>query len=434
MAGEVNVYTNFERRMDNHMISAPNSRKNVANTWYILAPHLSFPLRNGADIYAAGVASGLSYTANTVLIGASSIRHFRQGKVVEAKDFAHRYRSKLKATLLALLRQKSYQLCKFNTRQFTQMVRSLPVEPYDNIIYSYSSTAEMDRYFTHIKGYKVVLTHNYDIDFFDNIRKGLATPIHQLAMTFTIRHISNWLQQHQAHYLFAHINEVDAAHYSKAFPQMRSLVLKAGTYMNTLHNMVAWRRQYVSTNGPLRLCFTGYLNGQQNLEALSYFASHFWPAFQKTFAYRGVVFTAIGSEPSGQVKTLIAKCGWQLQADLEDEAFAAAIASCHFAVLPFPFTSGTKLKLLSAISHGVPILATTCMAAQGVGLPPSCHVSDDPTAWAAHAEAWLDKLVSDETLAALYQIGNQFSWQNICTTFTEQLSSQEATNCMFDNN
>ena len=56
----------------------------------------------------------------------------------------------------------------------------------------------------------------------------------------------------------------------------------------------------------------------------------------------------------------------------------------HFALLPFSYGAGSKLKLFEAVGRGVPVVATLAGAAGLEELPPNVFVSNSPDEWARH--------------------------------------------------
>lgn len=391
-------------------------------TWYIIAPHLSYPLHNGADLYAVGVAKGISYYAETVLVGSNSIDRFQQGNVTEERRFNFGYRAKWKAALLAVLTNKMYQAAKFHTRRFIQLIKSLEIGEYDNIAFSYISATDLHPYFNN-KGYKVVFTHNFDIDFFENLRKGLKNPLSKWALGNSIKHTTNFLLENQSSYIFSHNNEADQANYNRLFPKMNHSIFRVGVDVPAFAEVWQKRQSGLDRSDMLRICFTGYLNGQQNLDALLHFEKVFWPALTKKF-HGKISFFIIGSSPSLQVMEIAHRKGWKLLADLDDSAFTNAIVSCHYTVLPFPVTSGTKHKLFTSVSRGVPFLATACIGAQTDEVPEGCLLSDDPHEWADCIEAYLPIILEEKVFGDLYTYAAKFSWKAAADEFVGHLDSR----------
>lgn len=56
-------------------------------------------------------------------------------------------------------------------------------------------------------------------------------------------------------------------------------------------------------------------------------------------------------------------------------------ASASYALLPFPYATGAKLKLLGALAHGVPFLATSHVRAQLDEILAPCLLTNNPKAW-----------------------------------------------------
>lgn len=394
--------------------------RRIENTWYILAPHLTYPLRNGADLYAEGVAKGISHSTNTVLVGASTITKFSAGVLTSHETFANNMRSKLMASLMTLLTRKNYQESKFITKGYRRQLLALNVAKDANIAFSYTSTAAVAGYFEDVKGYKVVLTHNFDIEHFTNLRNGMNNWVQKKVLDFTLKSVDAFLTKEQSNYLFAHNNESDQSNYDRLYPKMNHSLFKVGVDSPSFEQVVALRHANLVQNDTLRLCFTGYLNGLQNLEALQHFETNFWPVLLQAFGSK-IEFYVIGSSPSQPLKEMVERWGWILKADLNDADFTAEVAACHYSVLPFPYTSGTKHKLFTSIARGVPFLATNCIAVQADTIPTSCLFSDEASAWVDCMNSHKNELLSDVLLKELHQYITKFSWQAIAQDFLNGL-------------
>ncbi len=399
-----------------------DNNKNQLKPWVILAPHLVYPLRNGADLYVDGVAKGISYYSNCLLVGASTLNWYEEGKIVKSETFKNAPRSKISSALISIVTGKSYQESKFITKTFKKFIAALPIDSDQNIAYSFNSTAVVASVLKPSKGEKVIITHNFDIAFFKNLQKNLRNPLSKLTIWRTIRHTANFLEKSQTAFKFAHINEADLNDYALLYPKMKHVLLKAGVDAPDLQTIYSSRIRHFVDDEKIRLCFTGYLGGQQNLDALLHFSSKYWPIFKMRFGER-LVFFAIGSNPGSAVAELCNNMGWVLLADLDDQNFKKAIATCHFSVLPFLFTSGTKFKLFTSLENGVPFLATHCIGVQVSDSPDSCFFSDDAEHWAAHIDQWQNKLLNEGTIESLHGFIEEHSWKKACGDFIKQGSS-----------
>mgnify|MGYP002404077745 CR=1 FL=1 len=69
-----------------------------------------------------------------------------------------------------------------------------------------------------------------------------------------------------------------------------------------------------------------------------------------------------------------------LRSNVSDSDLDELYSNADFAILPFAYGAGSKLKLFEACSHGVTVLATRAAVA-GVDVPESVRVADSPDQW-----------------------------------------------------
>jgi polysaccharide biosynthesis protein PslH len=114
---------------------------------------------------------------------------------------------------------------------------------------------------------------------------------------------------------------------------------------------------YTPTNTseiPKSIVFWGCLDFGPNIQALSWFCSHVWPAIiQKASNAR---FTIIGSRPCDQIRKLSQQSGIYLLPDLPD--LRSEVSRHAIVVLPFVSGGGIKNKLLEAACLGKPIICS----------------------------------------------------------------------------
>lgn len=85
--------------------------------------------------------------------------------------------------------------------------------------------------------------------------------------------------------------------------------------------------------------------------------------------------------------------------------------TASFAILPFPYATGAKLKLLASLAHGVPFLASASVDVDpGLLVAPST-VSDDPDDWVAALRGVASRGISADEREALTGAAAGYSWE-----------------------
>jgi glycosyltransferase involved in cell wall biosynthesis len=128
--------------------------------------------------------------------------------------------------------------------------------------------------------------------------------------------------------------------------------------------------------GEKQLLFVGSLFAQMNQDALFNFSRVFWPSL------RGIArMRVVGSLPTPAVTALCATEGWELCPNVSDAELEGFYASAHYALAPFRYGAGSKLKLMEACGRGVPVIATQSGVTGLATVPPCIHVTDEPKEW-----------------------------------------------------
>ena len=134
-------------------------------------------------------------------------------------------------------------------------------------------------------------------------------------------------------------------------------------------------------DGMLRVLFVGSLGYAPNVDAATILCRHVLPRLRARLG-RDVAVDVVGSQPPPGVVELGRIPGVTVHPDVPQ--VAPFYARAHAAVLPIRAGGGTRLKVLEAFAHGVPVVSTT-IGAEGLAVEPGRHllVADDPDALAA---------------------------------------------------
>lgn len=159
---------------------------------------------------------------------------------------------------------------------------------------------------------------------------------------------------------------------------------------------------------PARLAFVGNMAYGPNVDAVVHFSREVMPLLRQRVP--GVTFEVFG--PSGPSPTLA-----DLPPDILMRGFVAdltgALREVDAYVAPIRLGGGTKLKVLTALACGVP-LVTTPVGAEGLGLEHGTHalICDSPASMAEAVVALLQDAHLAARLAAAGRslVAGRFSW------------------------
>jgi glycosyltransferase involved in cell wall biosynthesis len=183
------------------------------------------------------------------------------------------------------------------------------------------------------------------------------------------RHEAIWLRRFQSLIACsdAHARRIAAAH-----PDSDITVVP-----NTVVLPSALHRQ---RDAERHLLFVGNLSYLPNVDGIAGFVRDVLPQLRARFG-DDVVLRIAGSAPIAEIVALASLPGVELVVDPAD--LAPHYAWADLAVIPLTAGGGTRIKLIEAFAHGVPVVATT-IGTEGVDARHGTHllVADEPAAFA----------------------------------------------------
>jgi glycosyltransferase involved in cell wall biosynthesis len=273
--------------------------------------------------------------------------------------------------LLALLTGGDYWQLKMLTPGVRDAVAKCAGAEFDALFINFLYSVPLLSAFRGRRGRLVVDTHNYDPELFAGFASASRNPITYLLCRRAIDNSRQTLAALPIGTTLVHVSESDAAAYRRDRPDLTHVVVENGCRLVPRTSVPDYDRP-----GKKQLLFVGSLSTQMNQDALRYLARRFWPLIRDLANLK-----VIGSSPSAAAISLCATHGWHLCPNLADEELEREYTAAHYAIAPFPYGAGSKLKLMEACGHGVPVL-TTSAGVTGVVRPPPCvHVSDEPDGW-----------------------------------------------------
>jgi GT2 family glycosyltransferase/glycosyltransferase involved in cell wall biosynthesis len=188
----------------------------------------------------------------------------------------------------------------------------------------------------------------------------------------------------------------------KLAPDSRVMVL------STIHEPVAGGKSFAEREG---LVFIGGFRHPPNTDAVLWYGVEVMPRIRERLP--GVKTYIIGSDPPPTIRALAAQ-------DFVIAGFVPDVTpyftGCRISVSPLRYGAGVKGKVNLAMSHGLPVVATT-PSIEGMHLTPEVDVlvADDPEAFAdAVARAYCDKMI----WSRLAEAGRE----NVRTHFSRELA------------
>src|SRR5262249_33245415 len=122
--------------------------------------------------------------------------------------------------------------------------------------------------------------------------------------------------------------------------------------------------------GPLRLLFVGTLGYFPNADAVSFLSREVLPALDR-IGSREARVDVIGACDTGALGDLRLDPRLRIHGFLED--LAPLYASADAAVVPLRAGGGTRIKILEAFAHGVPVVSTS-IGAEGLDVVADVHL------------------------------------------------------------
>jgi len=382
----------------------------------ILAPHLKFPTRNGGDIYIERLGCHLStYRTPVYILGADTLTRYEMGGMTSQRDFPNSLRTKSWAGIRTLMFRSHYFIEKFLTKEYRQKAKELALEYPDALfVYSLISSASLEL----TAKPAIIITQNDEIAWLRTQSRSSNNLLQKVVSRISEDWLKSFLQNHVKRYFFAHITENDYQGYKHWLPGHNGFVVPAGVEISKLSGHVPW-------DGKIRLLFTGNLSVKMNYDALVFFQKNFWPVLKDSFKEK-IELTVLGSQPIAGVRQLCQRENWRLLPDASEEELKTQYRHATFAILPFSYTSGAKLKLLGALAAGLPVLATLNMKIlPGQDFSPNLY-SDEPQEWLGHLQAFSATGLSHEQRSACQQYASQFCWDKVAADLDRNLRRVEA--------
>ncbi len=380
----------------------------------VLAPHLQYPTRDGADIAIDRRWGELSrFISHVDIVGMNEIVRYSDGRITCREHYRNAARSKGMAALRTALFRSNYNKEKFITPIYFRVARQriLTLE-YQAVIYSYLTTASIGCELAGSSIRQYVLSHNDDVKIFHDMRVNTRNPFGKLVARLS----ENWVRERGRRWRglkYIHCTEVDASGWSRAIGPHDYLLGEVGCNLPAEFQV---NHAPLGSHRSVRLIFVGSLGVKMNYDALQHFADCYFPVL-KSYLHGHLDVRVVGSNPPGALERFCRLHGFSLYANVSDNELDQHLGWADFSILPFKYSSGTKLKLLTSTSRGVPALMTSAVGHGPGSEHPLCLVSDDPLSWALHIDQFRNRGIAEEDRRSLFQMSQPWSWRSMAEKF-----------------
>lgn len=378
----------------------------------VLAPHLEYPLRSGGDILIAEKWSRLSkYVPFVDIVGKTTVNRYEHGVLVDSSAYSNAPVSRNQAAFRTVVKRSHYLREKHLTHGFVDKALLHLAKPeYKTVVCSFIWTATLVGMAPEVPArIYCVETHNDEIAWFANLRKSYTNPLAKWTAYLSERWAWSFLDEHRADLLYFHVSKDDQQGYVDRFQGHKSIVVPIG-----VEEIFDQRNPPTSLDPPLkpRLLFVGALGVKINEDAIDFFCSDFYPMLKAELG-EALEVLVVGSNPSDDISRRCTKLGWTLHGDVSDEQLQVLYSTATFSILPFRYTTGSKLKLLHSLANGVPYLATSALRDQAEEVIPPCLVSDDPQVWLKHVLHVSEQGITAQERTALVNQARTHSWESV---------------------
>jgi len=377
-----------------------------------LAPHCTIPPKDGADRRAWHLHEGLAPLGiDECFVARNVVAEGDKLTPMPGAESSWRDR-KMLAALAAFASGKSYWQLKMLTPSFLREVARLRPEDFHATIIHFLYSLPLLQSWRGRKMRLLVETHNYDPAIYAGLRDGSRNPL--------LRYLCDQASLKSLQALVAlpkgttlvHVSESDAAAYREISPDLRHVVIENGCRVAPR----ATSPDY-SAPGPKQLLFVGSLSAQMNQDALVHFSRTYWPSLRG-----GAKMRVVGSMPPSGVASLCIAEGWELCPNVSDAELEGFYASAHFAVAPFAYGAGSKLKLMEACGRGVPMLSTQAGVTGMTKLPPCVLLTDDPKEWKRLVQEWTP---TPQVVRETLDFAEQVSWPALSARLAKLIADAE---------
>ncbi|MEM6785632.1 MAG: hypothetical protein AAF624_18075, partial [Bacteroidota bacterium] len=196
----------------------------------VLAPHLQYPLRNGADLLVDRSAVAMSHHIPRIdLVGEQEHRTYAKGLCIAREPFQNKMRGPAAAAIRTALFRTNYLMERFVTSSYRRRIRSLlRSSAYGSVWYSFAEIASELRAEPGALNFEAAWTHNDQVKWFRTLQHSTQNPFRK----WVAWQSGQWYREQAARIsdlTHVYVTEADRQGHTDAFGPHPSLVMPIGT-------------------------------------------------------------------------------------------------------------------------------------------------------------------------------------------------------------
>jgi sugar transferase (PEP-CTERM/EpsH1 system associated) len=338
----------------------------------VLTPMLPYPPSDGARIRNLNLIKQLVKVHEVSLLSFVSVDDDVSAQVSELRKFIGEVRTVQRDTryspqdlLKGVCGSEPFSILNFKSPEMEELVSEFLGRGFDAIHCSHLHMAQYAP--TDDSILKVVDMHNVESEILERYAEKVWDPLRKHYAKLTASKLSKYEKEHlQGFDLCTAVSARDAESFART-----------GVSTEVIENGVdtGYFPFKPNTETDESLTFTGWMKYHANDEAARFFCSEVLPLIRKKNSK--VHMTIVGKSPSKEVQALGEGQGIKVTGfvpDVRPYLYAASVF-----VVPLLVGGGTRLKILEAMSAGIPVVSTS-VGCEGLQVQPGRHllVADTP--------------------------------------------------------
>lgn len=314
----------------------------------VFAPHVLFPIRNGADKYIHKKWTSAPDDVYVELIYGDGVYKVENGIFSKIAEFNKNKNKSLETIVKFILSREQYLFHKYKTKDVVDYVEKIQISKFDAVVCSFFSSYDLLKKYIKDDLNCLIESHNFDPKiYFDRaLESGFIK--RQLYVSAAYRSYKSIVEAKKVN--VCALGSADLNMFNSVLSNS-SVAFVGGIGCEKYLDRVDFPKE-----NDCILSFVGSLGIQMNNHAIKKFINEKWQKIKER--NKNTNLRIIGSSPS---KDLIELAGFDpsisVHADVSDDELKFLVQTSCATLIPFESLNGLKLKMFMSIEMGVPFIS-----------------------------------------------------------------------------